>query len=46
VYQDKRKGKWYAQRVVNGRRLYAGQFDTPEEAAMAYRKLTIPMQGA
>lgn len=39
VAQDKRSGKWYAQRVVEGMRLYAGQFDTAREAARAYKKL-------
>jgi AP2 domain-containing protein len=39
VYQDKRDGAWYAQRMVNNRRVSSRRFNTPEEAADAYEEM-------
>lgn len=33
---NRRQGRWMAQTKVNGKRVYLGYYDTPEEAHAAY----------
>ena len=41
VFFDRRRGKYYAQLAVGGRRYYGGHFDDPYLAAVAYDLLAI-----
>ena len=45
VYFDKRRGKWAAQIVVNGKNRYLGSFITPEEAHQAYCRAADELHG-
>lgn len=35
---SRRRGKWRAQITANGKRQHLGDFETPQEAAVAYQK--------
>jgi hypothetical protein len=41
VHKRKNWNKWRARIIVNGKRLHLGDFNTPEEAALAYNEAAI-----
>lgn len=45
VYWDKDRNKWRAKVNVNRKQMYAGLFDSPEEAARARDKLALELHG-
>jgi len=45
VSWHKQKGRWQAQISVNGRNKYIGHYDTPADAAAAYRAEAVRLHG-